>query len=84
MGPALRVAAENALLGVARRLLGVTKLRSLRLDQRVLSRNRTHDISVNRPKARWPASTDQGRTRNIRQRLTAKSLPDWKLSECVL
>jgi hypothetical protein len=49
MGPALRVEPDNALLFVARRLFGTTKLRSSRLDQRVVRLNRTVQISVNRP-----------------------------------
>jgi len=49
IGPALRVASETAPLGVARRLFGMTKLLSSRLDCRCFRGNKYHVHSVNRP-----------------------------------
>ena len=47
---ALRVAPENAPLGVARCSFGMTKPRASRLDWRILRCNSNYSISVNRPK----------------------------------
>jgi len=49
MDPALRVASENAPLGVTRRLFGVTKLRSSCLDWCIFRHNSDDSNSVNRP-----------------------------------
>ncbi len=49
MVPALRVVAKVPPLVVARRLFGVTKLLSSRLDWRYFSHNSDNQITVNRP-----------------------------------
>src|SRR5690606_1765817 len=67
MGAALRVEPDNALLGVARRLFGVTKPRSSRLDQRVVRLNRTHEMIVHRPSMAAPFELWIGR-RYVRSR----------------
>jgi len=58
MGPALRVASEKAPRCVARRLFGVTKLRSSRLDWRFFRRNSeinetSTDPNIKRQKAHY-------------------------------
>ncbi len=49
MAPALRVVAKKPPLVVARRLFGMTKLHSSRLDWHFFSRNRGNQITINRP-----------------------------------